>query len=48
MGIAGSAVGEINVECSAAWKQIEGGLRSQYNSKLEPLKRKLAQMAMES
>ena len=48
MGIAGSAVGEINIEGGAVWKQIEGGLRSQYNAKLEPLKRKLAEIVIKS
>ena len=43
LGISGSAVAGVNVEGSSAWQQIEDGLRSQYNAKLEPLKRKLAQ-----
>ena len=48
MGIAGSAVGEINIEGGAVWKQIEGGLRAQHNAKLEPIKRKLAEIVIKS
>lgn len=48
MGIAGSAVGEINIEGGAMWKQIASGLRSQYNAKLEPLKKKLAEAVVKA
>jgi hypothetical protein len=43
LGISGNAVAGVNVEGSSAWKQIEDGLRAQYNAKLEPLKRELSQ-----
>ena len=43
LGISGSAIAGINVEGSFAWEQIENDLRSQYNAKLEPLKRELSQ-----
>ena len=43
IGISGSAIAEINVEGSSAWKQIESDLRSRYKAKLEPLKRELSQ-----
>jgi hypothetical protein len=43
LGISGSAVAGVNVEGSSAWLKIEDGLRAQYNAKLEPLKKKLAE-----
>ena len=43
LGISGSAVGGVNAEGSTAWQLIEEALRGQYNTKLEPLKKKLAQ-----
>jgi hypothetical protein len=43
IGISGSAVAEINVKASAAWGQVESGVRALYNAKLEPLKRELTQ-----
>ena len=43
LGISGSAVAGVNVEGSSAWEQIENELRSRYNAKLEPLKKKLSQ-----
>lgn len=44
LGISGSAVGGVNVEGGTAWQLIEEALRGQYNTKLEPLKVKLAQV----
>ena len=43
LGISGSAVGGVNVEGSTAWQLIEEALRGQYNSRLDPLKKKLSQ-----
>ena len=48
LGISGSAVAGVNVEGSSAWQQIEDGLRAQYSSKLEPLKKKLAEVVVKS
>jgi len=44
LGISGSAVGGINTEGSTAWQLIEEALRGQYNTRLEPLKKKLSQV----
>ncbi len=39
--ISGSAVGEINLEASEAWRESSGKLYSQFNERLEELKREL-------
>ena len=48
LGISGSAVAGVNVEGSSAWQQIEDELRAQYSSKLESLKKRLAEVVVKS
>ncbi len=43
MGIAGSAIAEINVKAGAAWRQVVKDLRSRFAERLESLKKRLAE-----
>jgi len=41
LGITGSAIGEINLEASEPWKDILGGLYSEFNQRLHQIKEQL-------
>lgn len=41
LGISGSAVGEINLEASETWREILGGLYSEFDQRLHQLKEQL-------
>ena len=44
LGISGSAIGEINLEASETWKDILGGLYSEFGQRLNQLKEQLLEV----